>query len=108
MGTTMAIEEANAEGGYKETPFRLKPGWSENPWASGVSSVVRMAYLERVWAIIGSIDGSTTHLAEQVVAKARVTQIDPASTDRSVNMANVPWVFSCLPPMIQRRTGRYF
>ncbi len=97
MGTAMAIEEANAEGGYKGTPFRLKPGWSENPWAGGVSTVVRMAYLERVWAIIGSIDGSATHLAEQVVAKARITQIDPASTDTSVNMANVPWVFSCLP-----------
>ena len=97
QGVNLAIEDSNAEGGYKGLPFRLLPGWAENPWADGVSKVVRMAYLERVWAIIGSVDGASTHLAEQVVAKARVPLIDPASTDDSVNQANVAWMFSCLP-----------
>ncbi len=97
QGVNLAIEDSNAEGGYKGLSFRLLPGWAENPWADGVSKVVRMAYLERVWAIIGSVDGASTHLAEQVVAKARVPLIDPASTDDSVNQANVAWMFSCLP-----------
>ncbi len=97
QAVTRAIEEANQEGGYKGLPFRLVAGWSENPWAGGISSVTRMAYMDKVWAVIGSIDGASTHLAEQVVAKARLTLIDPASTDESVNQANIPWVFSCVP-----------
>jgi ABC-type branched-subunit amino acid transport system substrate-binding protein len=97
LAVNRAIEEANREGGYKGLPFRLVPGWSENPWAGGISSVTRMVYNDKVWAILGSIDGASTHLAEQVVAKARLTLIDPASTDDSVNQANVAWVFSCVP-----------
>lgn len=93
-----AIEQANLAGGYKGLPFRLVPGWSNDPWGSGVKQVVRMAYLDKVWAIIGGIDGPTTHLAEQVVAKARLTLLSPANTDRTANLANVPWMFSCLPP----------
>lgn len=93
----LAIKEANAQGGLQGKPFRLVSGWSENPWGTGVSQVVRMAYQERVWAIVGGIDGPSTHLAEQVVAKARLTLLSPASTDKTVNLANVPWMFSCLP-----------
>jgi branched-chain amino acid transport system substrate-binding protein len=97
MGASLAMEEANREGGYKGLSFRLVPGWSENPWSGGPSRVVRMAYVDRVWAVIGSIDGTATHLAEQVVAKALLPLVDPGSTDSTVNQANVPWVFSCAP-----------
>ncbi|HSB17484.1 MAG TPA: ABC transporter substrate-binding protein [Bryobacteraceae bacterium] len=97
LGTNLAIDEANASGGYKGLPFRLSPVWAENPWADGAAKLTRVAYLERAWAIIGSIDGASTHLAETIVAKAHLTQIDPGSTDETVNQANVPWMFSCLP-----------
>ncbi len=93
----LAIEEVNQAGGYKGLPFRLVAGWAENPWGSGVTQVTRMVYVHNVWAIIGGIDGPSTHLAEQVVAKARLTLLSPVSTDRTANCANVPWMFSCLP-----------
>ena len=97
LGVSMAVEEANRDGGYQGLPFRLVPWWSENPWSAGPSAVVRMAYVDRVWAVIGSLDGAATHLAEQVVAKARLTLLDPVSTDKSVNYAGIPWMFSCAP-----------
>lgn len=93
----LAIEEANQAGGYKGLPFRLVAGWAENPWGSGVTQITRMVYVHNVWAIIGGIDGPSTHLAEQVVAKARLTLLSPVSSDRTANLANVPWMFSCLP-----------
>jgi ABC-type branched-subunit amino acid transport system substrate-binding protein len=93
----LAIEQANRAGGYNGLPFRLVAGWSDNPWGSGVTEVTRMAYVHKVWAIIGGIDGPSTHLAEQVVAKARLPLLSAASTDKTVNLANVPWMFSCLP-----------
>jgi len=107
----LAIEQANRAGGYKDMPFRLVPGWSDNPWGTGVTEVTRMAYVHKVWAIIGGIDGPSTHLAEQVVAKARLTLLSSASTDKTVNLANVPWMFSCLPadhlqaPVLARATA---
>lgn len=93
----LAVDQANRAGGYNGLPFRLVAGWSDNPWGSGVTEVTRMAYVHKVWAVIGGIDGPSTHLAEQVVAKARLTLLSPASTDKTVNLANVPWMFSCLP-----------
>ncbi len=94
---TLAVEEANAAGGYKGVPFCLVPRWSENPWGTGVSQLTRLVYREKVWALIGSADGGSTHLAEQVVAKARLALVSPVSTDKTVNLANVPWVFSLAP-----------
>jgi ABC-type branched-subunit amino acid transport system substrate-binding protein len=93
----LALDEANSEGGYQGTPFRLIPTWSENPWGSGISQLARSIYTDELWAVIGSIDGPSTHLVEQLVAKARLPLINPASSDKTVNLANVPWMFSCLP-----------
>jgi ABC-type branched-subunit amino acid transport system substrate-binding protein len=97
LASSLAVEEANRAGGYRGLPFRLVPAWSENAWGTGVAQLARMVYADGVWAIIGSIDGTSTHLAEQVVAKARLTLIGPAGTDNTVNLANVAWMFSCLP-----------
>jgi branched-chain amino acid transport system substrate-binding protein len=91
------VEEANQQGGYQGLSFRLVPAWAENPWAGGAAQLIRTVYLDDVRAIIGGIDGPTTHLAEQVVTKALVTLINPVATDRSIHTANVPWMFSCVP-----------
>lgn len=97
MAACMAVEEANATGGWEGRPFRLTPRWSENPWGTGVGSLFRMVYDEPVVALLGSMDGASTHLAEQVVAKAGLPLVSPVSTDDSVNFAGVSWVFSCAP-----------
>jgi len=97
QGASRAIEEANKDGGYHGLPFRLIAKWSESPWKAGGRVMVELAYVDRVWATIGSIDGISTHIAEQVVAKVQLSLVDPGSTDRSVNAAMVPWMFSCLP-----------
>ena len=97
QGANLAIEEANRQGGYRGLPFRLVPAWDQNPWTGGVAKLARVVYSDKVWAIIGGIDGATTHLAEQVVAKAQLTLVNPAATDRSIHTANVPWMFSCAP-----------
>ncbi|UCD50797.1 MAG: ABC transporter substrate-binding protein [Phycisphaerales bacterium] len=94
---SLALDEANEAGGYRGRPFRLVTSWSGNPWGTGVADVARMAYVEQVWAIIGGIDGASVHLAEQVVAKARLVLMNAVATDKSINMASVPWMFSSVP-----------
>jgi branched-chain amino acid transport system substrate-binding protein len=93
----LAIEEANASGGCNGKPFRLVPVWSGTPWAAGAARLAQAAYDEQVWAIVGGIDGPTTHLAEQIAVKARLPLLNPFSSDKTVNRAGVPGIYSCAP-----------
>jgi len=97
MGTALAFEEANERGGYRGKRFELVSRWADDPWRGGASAVVKMALVDHVVAVVGGIDGVTTHLAEQVVAKALVPLVDPASTDVTANGAGVNWMFSYAP-----------
>jgi branched-chain amino acid transport system substrate-binding protein len=93
-GATLAIEDANAQKGYRGLPFRLLSAWSENPWGSGVADLAKLVYGRGVWAIVGGVNGATTHLAEQIVVKAQLSLVNPGGTDPSVNFTNVPWMFT--------------
>ena len=94
---SLAIEEVNEAGGLRGLPVQLIPRWSENPWGTGIGQVARTVHEDQVLAILGSVDGPGTHLAEQVVVKARLPLVSPVSTDESVNLAGVPWMFSVAP-----------
>jgi branched-chain amino acid transport system substrate-binding protein len=93
----LAIQEANAQGGFKGLPFRLVPRWAVDPWGTGISQLTRMIYREEPVAVIGSVDSPSTHLAEQVVAKAQLSLVSPVATDKSVTLAGVSWMFACAP-----------
>ena len=95
-GALLALEVVNREGGYRDRPFRLRPGWSEDPWGTGVVEVTKMVYEHGAWAIVGAIDGAATHLAEQVALKARITLVSSGSTDKTANLASVPWMLSLI------------
>jgi ABC-type branched-subunit amino acid transport system substrate-binding protein len=97
LAAQWAIDQANAAGGYRDKPFKLMGAWSKNPWSNGTKDLFSLVYKERVCAIIGGIDGPSTHLAEQVAAKARLTLISPVSSDPTANFVNVPWIFSTAP-----------
>lgn len=91
-GLSLAFEER-----APEQSLRLIAVWDENPWTGGAGKLARLIYEEQTAALIGGIDGTSTHLAEQIVAKALLPLVDPASTDRTVNAAFVPWIFSVMP-----------
>ncbi|MHB1308598.1 MAG: ABC transporter substrate-binding protein [Limisphaerales bacterium] len=78
-------------------PFRLIPRWAADPWGSGVAQLARMVYEEKPVALLGSIDSASTHLAEQIVAKANLPLVSPVATDPSITLAGVSWMFSCAP-----------
>jgi branched-chain amino acid transport system substrate-binding protein len=92
-----AVREANDRGGLSGLPFRLVPRWAANPWGSGVAQLTRMVYDDQPLALLGSMDSASTHLAEQVVAKANLPLLSPVATDKSVTLAGVSWMFACAP-----------
>jgi branched-chain amino acid transport system substrate-binding protein len=96
-GAVLALDEENAAGGYRGKPFRLVPSWSESPWAAATGDLTRTVYERGAWAVLGGVDGTTTHLAVQVALKSHFLLLSPGSTDVTTDRANVPWLFS-LPP----------
>ncbi len=111
----MALEEANQRGGYRSRvqsgagamhvagsapqsiPFEMVFREDDGPWGVAAKQVVQLAYEDKVWAIIGGLDGLHTHVAELVVSKAWVPVISPSAVDSSISYANVPWVFRAAP-----------
>ncbi len=112
-GARMAIEEANAAGGYCGKPFRLVIHNDYNNWqnssatAAGVSrdsaiwgaasnDAVRMIYDDKVWAMFGSVSSESTHIALRLMLKAETPLVNSASTDPTIPETLVPWYFTDL------------
>ncbi len=96
----MAIDECNAAGGYDGFPFRLVQRWAYDPWGAGSKEMISLAYRDSVWAVIGSVDGDATHIAEQIATKAWLPLLSPLSADPTLNYIRIPWMFR-FPPDYQ-------
>jgi ABC-type branched-subunit amino acid transport system substrate-binding protein len=93
-GATLAIEEANASGGYGGKPFKLMLHNDSAIWGAASNEVVKMVYDEKVWAMFGSISGDTTHIALRVTLKAETPLVISAATDPTIPETSIPWSFT--------------
>jgi len=106
-GANMAIDEANAAGGYGGKPFRLithndydnwqissaGTGASKDSaiWGAASNDAVRMIYDDKVWAMFGSISSESTHIALRLTLKAETPLVNSASTDPTIPETIIPW-----------------
>jgi len=97
-GAKLAIEEANAHGGYhkRDIPFEMVISNDNGLWGASGNEIIKMAYKDKVWAILGTIDGANSHIAIRVALKAEITMINTGDTDPTFIETNIPWVFRCL------------
>jgi ABC-type branched-subunit amino acid transport system substrate-binding protein len=94
----LAIEEANAQGGYlkRKIPFELVVRNDNGLWGASGNEIIHMAYKEHVWAILGTIDGANTHIAIRVALKAELPMLTSGDLDPTYIETNIPWVFRCI------------
>lgn len=112
-GAQMAIDEANAVGGYGGKPFRLiqhndynnwqihipsTGGVPKEPeiWGAASNDAVRMIYDDKVWAMFGSISSESTHIALRLTLKAETPIVNSASTDPTIPETIIPWYFTVI------------
>jgi ABC-type branched-subunit amino acid transport system substrate-binding protein len=112
-GAQLAVEEANARGGYGGIPFKLMlhndyDNWQaktvygdDRPtdssiWGSPSDETVKMVYDDQDWAIFGSISSETTHIVLRVALKAEIPIVNSASTDPTIPETYIPWYFTDL------------
>ncbi len=98
QGAKLAIEEANERGGYwrRGIPFELVIRNDNGLWGSTGNEVIDLAYREKVWAILGSIDGANTHILIRVGLKIELPMMSSGDTDPTYIETNIPWAFRCI------------
>jgi branched-chain amino acid transport system substrate-binding protein len=94
QGARLAIEEANARGGYlkRKIPFELVVSNDNGLWGASGNEIIKMAYKDHVYAILGTIDGANSHIAIRVALKAEVMMMNTGDTDPTFIETNIPWV----------------
>jgi ABC-type branched-subunit amino acid transport system substrate-binding protein len=65
-------------------------------WGASSNEIVKMAYDEKVWAMLGSISGDSTHIALRVSLKAELPIVNSASTDPTIPETIVPWYLTTI------------
>jgi len=98
QGAQLAVEEANARGGYlkRKIPFELAIKNDNGLWGSSGEEIINLSYVDNVWAILGSIDGANTHIAIRVGLKIEIPMMNSADTDPTFIETNIPWVMRCI------------
>jgi ABC-type branched-subunit amino acid transport system substrate-binding protein len=95
-GAMLAIEEANARGGYCGTPFKLMVHNDQATWGASSNEIVKMAYDDKVWAMLGSISGDSTHIGLRVSLKTEVPIVNSAATDPTIPETIIPWYLTTI------------
>jgi branched-chain amino acid transport system substrate-binding protein len=112
-GAQLAIDDANARGGYCGKPFKLMPrndydNWqakavygddrptTQDIWGSASNQAVKMVYDDKDWAIFGSISSESTHILLRVALRAEIPIVNSASTDPTIPETYIPWYFTNL------------
>lgn len=93
----LALEHANAKGGFKGLPFELITKSCDGPWGIGSKQTVDLIYEDQVSLLVTALDGRNAHLAEQVAAKSHVVMLSTQSSDPTLSRAYVPWYFRLVP-----------
>ena len=91
QGATLAMEEANARGGYKGIPYAIMPHNDVGLWGAAANEVVKMGD-EGVWAIMGTIDDINSHVGIRVALKLEIPWVNTSDPDPTFTETNIPWV----------------
>ncbi|MFQ5614864.1 MAG: ABC transporter substrate-binding protein [Anaerolineales bacterium] len=95
QGAMLALEEANAYGGYFGLPFVLVTRNDRGIWGASSNEIVKL-YEEKVWAILGSINGASSHIALRVALKLDMPLVNTGTTDPTLTETRIPWIIRCL------------
>lgn len=90
-GALLALKEANARGGYRGRPFVLMEHNDQALWGASSNEVVKMDE-EGVWAILGSVGGSSTHIILRATLKLEIPIVNTACSEPTLTETNIPWI----------------
>ncbi|MGB2633844.1 MAG: ABC transporter substrate-binding protein [Candidatus Acidiferrum sp.] len=102
-GSQLAISQANAKGGFRDSSasgaklYELKVHADSAQWGASSTEAVKMVFDEHVVAILGSVDGASTHIMLRESLKLEFPIMDTATTDPTVTETRIPWLIHDFP-----------
>ena len=96
-GMQLALDEANAAGGYKGKRFEMILKNDSGLWGASANEVVTLSNDDKVWAIIGTVDGANTHIAIRVALRTDTPIVNVADLDPTLVETKVPWLVRIIP-----------
>ena len=97
--TLMALDEANAAGGFGEDglPFRLHVREEGATWGAAGDAAVELVYEKGVWGILGGYEDTNSHVLTRVLLKVEVPNVNPTGVDPTITEHNIPWLVRVRP-----------
>jgi branched-chain amino acid transport system substrate-binding protein len=96
-GAQLAVDEVNASGGYRGKPFALAIHDDLALWGASSMAIVDMRFKDQAWAMLGSVDSASTHIAVRATLKIELPIMDTATNDPTVTQTLVPWLLHNFP-----------
>ena len=96
-GAQLAIEQANARGGYQGRPYALKIHNESALWGASSAELVKMRFNENCWAMVGCVDGQNCHIVLRTSLKLEVPIVDVGTTDPTVTETRIQWLLHNFP-----------
>jgi branched-chain amino acid transport system substrate-binding protein len=97
-GITLAVEEANAAGGYKkDVPFKILVRDETSAWGAAADAGVELLYDHGVWALVGGLADEASHVLTRVLLKLEVPNLNVGGSDPTLTEHMIPWVVRTRP-----------
>ena len=96
-GAQLALEEANARGGYHGKPYALKLHNESALWGASSAELVKMLFDEDCWGMVGCIDGQNCHILLRTTLKVEMPIVDIGTTDPTVTETRIQWLLHNFP-----------
>jgi ABC-type branched-subunit amino acid transport system substrate-binding protein len=90
QGATLAVEQANAAGGFNGLPFNLIVRNDLGLWGASSNEIVAL-HDAGVWGMLGSIDGANTHILLRLALKLDMPMVVTGDTDPTFTETRIPW-----------------
>jgi branched-chain amino acid transport system substrate-binding protein len=94
---TLAVQEANAAGGYKGIPFQIVPRTDLVLWGQTSNELVRFDQDDHVWAVLSAFNSNHNHVMSRVTLKVEIPILSAGSTDPTLVEHNIPWLVRAVP-----------
>lgn len=96
-GAQLALDEANARGGYHGKPYALKLHNESALWGASSAELVKMLFDEDCWGMVGCIDGQNCHILLRTTLKLEEPMVDIGTTDPTVTETRIQWLLHNFP-----------
>lgn len=97
-GVNMAIDEANAAGGYADgLPFELIVRNESQSWGAAASEAVDLVHDQGVVGLIGALDDAASHVVTRVLLKIEVPLVNTGGVDPTLTEHAIPWLVRVRP-----------